>query len=556
MKTKVKRTTSVLLTILMLATIIPLATARAADASTMQVTATWNAERGRYIDSMEYKFVPDEEVLGSWKVYDFVETIESYDPTQKNWTKDLSYYGNTFYSDGTMTVDSEYNPGIYKWTKGFIFWDSWEVIPAYEIKHIGLNTYMFLQWKSGDYYYRGSTPSYYVFIKEVEDKPQNVAPNLDNADSWAKSGIQSAYAKGFVPDDLLSNYASAITRQQFCRMAVKYVEYATGKSSSEIMKDYGVSIGTNPFTDTSDQDILVAHALGITAGTSETTFSPNDSFTREQAATMLRNACKVIGMDVDSTESSGYSDATNIAAWAADGVNFCKVNGIMAGTGNNTFSPKSKFTRQESIVTFDNLNTSNLPTVPNLSSAAEWAKVGITSAVNKGFVPRRIQNEYNTVITREEYCRLALGFVEYYSGHDIDTILNNLGLSVDQNAFNDTSDYYILAAYALGITSGTGPKTFSPNDSFTREQAAVMTMNTWLLFININSREEIVKGCSNVAFSDVDNISEWAVDGVNLCVYYGFMSGTGNNMFTPNGSFTRQESIVLFNNLNFDMFND
>lgn len=75
-----------------------------------------------------------------------------------------------------MTIDSQYNPGTYKWTKGYMFWDSWEVIPAYEIRHIGLNTYMFVQWKSGDYYIRRSAPSYYVFIKDGE-YGTNVASN-------------------------------------------------------------------------------------------------------------------------------------------------------------------------------------------------------------------------------------------------------------------------------------------------------------------------------------------------------------------------------------------
>ena len=42
-------------------------------------------------------------------------------------------------------------------------------------------------------------------------------------------------------------------------------------------------------------------------------------------------------------------------------------------------------------------------TAPNLNTASEWARSEITSAVNKGFVPVDIQNNYTNVITRQEY---------------------------------------------------------------------------------------------------------------------------------------------------------
>lgn len=190
---------------------------------------------------------------------------------------------------------------------------------------------------------------------------------------------------------------------------------------------------------------------------------------------------------------------------------------------------------------------------PNLDSASGWAQPAIQSAVNKGFVPSDLQGNYTNIITRQEFCRMAVKWVEYMSGTSIDNILSNMGLSRNPNAFTDTSDSDILAAYALGITNGTGHNTFSPDGQFSREQAATMLMNTWLLFININSKDEIVSNCPAAGYADMDRISGWAVSGVNLCSYYGFMSGTGNNMFTPNGTFTRQESIVVFDRLNLDM---
>ena len=55
----------------------------------------------------------------------------------------------------------------------------------------------------------------------------------------------------------------------------------------------------NPFTDTNDEYVLKAYALGITFGTSETTFTPNAEITREQMATMLTRALNKAGINTE-----------------------------------------------------------------------------------------------------------------------------------------------------------------------------------------------------------------------------------------------------------------
>lgn len=187
------------------------------------------------------------------------------------------------------------------------------------------------------------------------------APNISTAADWARENINSAVTKGFVPSDIQDKYTSVITRQEFCRMAVRFVEYKTGKTIDAVLKDKGLTVNGNWFSDTTDSAILAAYALGITSGTVAPTdtapgaFSPNGQFTREQAATMLMNTCKVIGMEVNNSSASGFADNSSISGWAIGGVDFVKANGIMNGTGNNSFSPKGTYTRQESIVTLDRI---------------------------------------------------------------------------------------------------------------------------------------------------------------------------------------------------------
>ena len=107
----------------------------------------------------------------------------------------------------------------------------------------------------------------------------------------------------------------------------------------------------NPFTDVVEGEyyteaVLWAVENGITTGTSEDTFSPNDECTRGQIVTFLWRAagCPVVETEnvfVDVVEGEYYYDAV---LWAVE-------NGITNGTGADTFSPNATCTRAQ-VVTF------------------------------------------------------------------------------------------------------------------------------------------------------------------------------------------------------------
>jgi hypothetical protein len=191
----------------------------------------------------------------------------------------------------------------------------------------------------------------------------SAADNLDSASTWARENITSALAKGFIPADIQGNYTAPITRQEFCRMAVKFVEYYTGKSIDAVMSEKGVARQQNAFSDTNDQDILAAYALGITSGTVAPTatvpgkFDPDAQFNREQAATMLQRVCRVVGMNASAVTDQGYTDISSASSWAVEAINYCYANKIMTGTSTTplTFSPKDTYSREQSIITFDRI---------------------------------------------------------------------------------------------------------------------------------------------------------------------------------------------------------
>lgn len=197
--------------------------------------------------------------------------------------------------------------------------------------------------------------NYYILAKKVNP--------LDTASTWAKDGIKQAIAKGFVPKELQNSYTNTITRAEFAKLAVKWLEFYSGKSIDAILSEKGLTRNSNAFSDTNDPDILAAYALGITSGTKSPTateqgmFSPDGQFSREQAATMVRSTCKAAGMDVSNNNPAGFEDIDKASNWAVDGINFVKNEGIMGGTSTAPllYSPKKTYTKEQSIITFSNI---------------------------------------------------------------------------------------------------------------------------------------------------------------------------------------------------------
>ena len=181
-------------------------------------------------------------------------------------------------------------------------------------------------------------------------------------------------------------------------------------------------------------------------------------------------------------------------------------------------------------------------TFGDVNAYSSWAKDGVVAARQKRFVPDRIMNNYQTAITRQEFCEMAVGWYAYATKTDLNAVL--IKAYTATNPFTDTKDLYCRAAYSLGITSGTSADKFSPGAPITREQAAVMIMNT------CKAAGMSANGASTASgFADAGSASSWAAEGINYCKANGIMGGTGGNNFSPKASYTREQSIVTFNNI-------
>ncbi|MBM6665963.1 S-layer homology domain-containing protein [Flavonifractor plautii] len=215
-------------------------------------------------------------------------------------------------------------------------------------------------------------------VTEPETPVVNTDATSVTYSNWAAEDIINAISMGYLDDDpdvsgyqpavtdlLGSDYTKAITRGQFAALAIRYYETLMGDITDE---NYTIPVnsGDDVFADsTGDENMAKAFNLGILGGynsapdRSGVYVGPNDLITREQAATMLTRMMECLIDDFDSVGRTGwtvwYADnlpfTDTISDWALDGVRAVYGVGAMTGTTGTTFSPKSNYTIEQSIVT-------------------------------------------------------------------------------------------------------------------------------------------------------------------------------------------------------------
>ena len=169
------------------------------------------------------------------------------------------------------------------------------------------------------------------------------------------------------------------------------------------------------------------------------------------------------------------------------------------------------------------------------SQPSPWAIMHVNAAYAAGLVPQNIRSNFSQAITRAEFAALAVYLYESQRSSIVGRI-----------SFADTNDENVQKAAYIGVVRGVGDNRFAPNDTLTREQAAVML-----------SRLAYAMGQplphSTPIFADNPQVAAWAIQAVGQMQASGIMGGVGNYMFSPQGDYTREQSIVtimrLFENM-------
>lgn len=171
----------------------------------------------------------------------------------------------------------------------------------------------------------------------------------DTPDAWAVDEVTKAINNNLVPSTLQNKYKEKITRKDFCDLAISLIESKSGKNIDEFLNSKGVSIAGKTFNDTNDKNILVTYALSIVNGKGNGLFDPNGYITRQEAAVMLANTAKALGVDINSKEAV-FSDSKSIASWAKAAVNYVSSSNVMKGTSIG-FEANANYTRQQAYIT-------------------------------------------------------------------------------------------------------------------------------------------------------------------------------------------------------------
>lgn len=179
-----------------------------------------------------------------------------------------------------------------------------------------------------------------VVMPKIEESEEYT---WSKASEWAEPELKEASKQNLIPEifdeaDLTKN----ITRKEFAHTVVKMYEKITGQKA--------VPIAKNPFTDTKDKEVLKAYNIGITNGTSDTTFSPDSLITREQMATMMTRALTKAGKDTSRPASAKlFADDSEFSEYAKDSIYYMSSIEIIKGVGENKFNAKGNASREQAL---------------------------------------------------------------------------------------------------------------------------------------------------------------------------------------------------------------
>lgn len=184
-----------------------------------------------------------------------------------------------------------------------------------------------------------STPHFSTFGVGYREAPAFT----DTAGHWAKDDIDFVAARGLLSGTGNNQFSpnTGMTRRMFVTALGRLAGIDGTKYRNTKFTDVPSDAYYAPY-------VAWASELGITGGTSATTFSPDKIITRQELATLMVNYAKVMKYTLPKTrETIAFADHANIGSWAAEAVKAMQMAGVMNGKDGNRFDPTSTATRAE-----------------------------------------------------------------------------------------------------------------------------------------------------------------------------------------------------------------
>jgi len=222
------------------------------------------------------------------------------------------------------------------------------------------------------------TPSYYSTISLVNIGGEDLLAGLwqtnrsfdrridyfkqtKGPSAWAVEEVSKAIESNLVPFEYQAAYTFNIKRYEFCSIIVEFLEEYFDTTREEIIEDNNIDLVnlTQTFVDGINEDVAICLNLGIVKGRGNGIFDGESEITREEAAVMLANLAKYLGLNTVADEAK-LNDKKEVSEWAVDAVNFVLDNKFMQGVGNDIFSPKSNITREQTYIIICRILNNNM----------------------------------------------------------------------------------------------------------------------------------------------------------------------------------------------------
>lgn len=168
--------------------------------------------------------------------------------------------------------------------------------------------------------------------------------------AWYYGAVEYANTKGLfsgtAPDKFSPN--DNITRGMFVKVLGSAAGLDTTGYTSSQFKDVPSNAYYAPY-------VAWAAEVGVVSGTSATTFSPDNSITREDMAVMLYRYAKAYGYDTSYEEAKllDFPDCNKISSYAQVAMAWAVTHGVLAGS-DGYLNPKGYATRAETAQIFYN----------------------------------------------------------------------------------------------------------------------------------------------------------------------------------------------------------
>lgn len=184
-----------------------------------------------------------------------------------------------------------------------------------------------------------------VFVSEAapEGEGEEALPFADVASGdWYAQAVAYVYRQGLMSGTAQDRFSPDLTTSR--AMIVTILHRLAGSPAVT---------GGAAFTDVASGDwyaggVAWASANGIVTGYGDGRFGPNDPITREQLAAILHRYAGFAGQSTAGrADLSGYTDAGQVSAYAADAMGWAVDRGLITGVSAHTLVPGGSATRAQ-----------------------------------------------------------------------------------------------------------------------------------------------------------------------------------------------------------------